>query len=93
MTDVRGRVVLVTGAASGIGRLLAVVLARRGAQLVLWDLDTDRLADARGDIAELIGREPAGYGCDVSDRHAVAETAARVRAETAWRRGLLLRRS
>jgi all-trans-retinol dehydrogenase (NAD+) len=81
MTDVRDRIVLITGAGSGIGRLLAGELARRGAQLVLWDLDTDRLADVRGEIAELVGREPAGYGCDVSDRHAVAETAARVRAE------------
>ena len=81
MTDVDGRVVLITGAASGIGRLLAGELARRGARLALWDLDTERLADVRSDIAALIGREPAVYGCDVSDRHAVADTAARVRAE------------
>jgi all-trans-retinol dehydrogenase (NAD+) len=81
MTDVDGRVVLITGAASGIGRLLAGELARRGARLVLWDLGTERLAGVRSEIAELTGREPAGYGCDVSDRHAVAETAARVRAE------------
>ena len=81
MTDVDGRVVLITGAASGIGRLLAGELAWRGARLVLWDLDTERLADVRSDIAALIGREPAVYGCDVSDRHAVADTAARVRAE------------
>jgi NAD(P)-dependent dehydrogenase (short-subunit alcohol dehydrogenase family) len=41
--DLRGRVVLVTGAASGIGAAGAVELARRGARLVLVDVDEDGL--------------------------------------------------
>lgn len=43
MTNVNGRICLVTGAASGIGRLLSLELADRGARLVLWDMDADRL--------------------------------------------------
>ncbi len=39
MTDVNGRVALVTGAAGGMGHLLALELTAHGADLVLWDVD------------------------------------------------------
>ena len=41
----RGRVAVVTGAASGMGRSLAIELARRGAHLALCDLDAEELAE------------------------------------------------
>ena len=45
-TPVRGAVVLVTGAASGIGALVAVQAAHRGARaVVLWDLDLPAAQD------------------------------------------------
>lgn len=43
--DVRATRFLVTGAASGIGRALAVAAAREGAHLVLTDIDADGLAE------------------------------------------------
>ena len=48
MTQLRGSRVLVTGAASGIGRLMAIEAARRGAAIVAWDVDgpgLDRLVE------------------------------------------------
>jgi NAD(P)-dependent dehydrogenase (short-subunit alcohol dehydrogenase family) len=39
MIDYQGKVVLVTGAASGIGRALAVAMARRGARVIAADID------------------------------------------------------
>uniref|UniRef100_UPI0024557F51 SDR family NAD(P)-dependent oxidoreductase n=1 Tax=Nocardia farcinica TaxID=37329 RepID=UPI0024557F51 len=43
--DYRGHVAVVTGAASGMGRELAVELARRGAKLALCDVDAAGLAE------------------------------------------------
>ncbi len=64
--DVRGRVVLVTGGASGLGLAIATVLARCGARVVIADRDEARLADA---TRELPAVEPARV--DVADVAAV----------------------
>ncbi len=81
MTDVRGRITLITGAAAGIGRLLASDLAARGAIPVLWDLDEERLGPVLKEVHGLTGGQGRGYACDVSDREAVYATAERVRSE------------
>jgi all-trans-retinol dehydrogenase (NAD+) len=80
MTDVRDRTALVTGAGSGIGRLLAGELARRGARLVLWDIDDDAVEVAVKEV-ETAGADAHAYCCDVSDRAAVYAMAERVQAE------------
>ncbi len=80
MTQVAGRTVLVTGAANGMGRLLSVDLARRGARLVLWDLDEAALESVAGRIRASGGAAWA-HACDVGDPAAVRAAAARVREE------------
>jgi rhamnulose-1-phosphate aldolase/alcohol dehydrogenase len=65
------RVALVTGAASGIGRAIAVRLAAEGACVVVADLDRQKATDA---AAEIGGTDVAiGVAADVSDAEAVAE--------------------
>jgi short-subunit dehydrogenase len=66
-----GRVAVVTGAASGIGRAVAAGLARRGCHLALVDVDRDGLAEAAGSLA-LPGLRISRHLVDVSDRAAVA---------------------
>ncbi len=47
MTDLQDKVIAITGAGSGIGRALALGLARRGAKLALADKDSAGLAETR----------------------------------------------
>ncbi|MFJ2960668.1 SDR family oxidoreductase [Streptomyces sp. NBC_00669] len=71
-----GRVVVVTGAARGVGELLARKLAARGARLALVGLEPDELKN----VAASLGGEAASWTADVTDRAAMAEVAADVRA-------------
>lgn len=76
--DLRGRVAVITGAASGIGRALAASLARRGCDLALADRDAAGL----GGTAALVGNRARAttHLLDVADRAAVAAFPAEVRA-------------
>ncbi len=80
MTDFRDKNVLITGAASGIGRLLAEKIAAEGAHVVLWDIDEAGLGEATQALA-LSHRRVSTYRCDVSDQDDVYAVARRVLAE------------
>src|SRR5581483_8701264 len=71
----RGKSVLITGAASGIGRLMAQKMAREGARLVLWDIDRDGLDAFRTELSAA-GYPVRSYVCNLTDRRAIAATAA-----------------
>jgi NAD(P)-dependent dehydrogenase (short-subunit alcohol dehydrogenase family) len=77
MSTFEQRVAVVTGASSGIGRALALGLARRGARLALSDVDEAGLAETAG-AAEQLGAEVHTAGVDVADRAAVEAHAADV---------------
>ncbi len=69
--DLKSRVAVVTGAASGIGRAIAVSLARRGCALALADIDEDGLAETRR-LASAGTEKISLHRLDVADRKAVA---------------------
>ena len=69
MSALRGKVAVVTGAGSGIGRALALGLARRGARLALSDVDEDGLAETARP-ARAAGADVHTARLDVSDRAA-----------------------
>lgn len=71
-----GKVVAITGAASGIGKAIAVLFAREGARTGLIDVD----ADAAADVAAEIGKASA-YHADVGDQQAVLDVFGRIRNE------------
>ncbi len=66
LEQLRGRLALVTGAASGIGRATAAALAERGAGVLLVDRDAAALARA-GEAIQATGT----VVCDVSDERAM----------------------
>jgi NAD(P)-dependent dehydrogenase (short-subunit alcohol dehydrogenase family) len=70
MSSVRDKVAVVTGAGSGIGRHLALELAKRGARLALSDVDELGLGET-ADRAKALGGEVHTARVDVSDRAAV----------------------
>ncbi|MBN2362236.1 MAG: SDR family oxidoreductase [Deltaproteobacteria bacterium] len=81
MTQIAGKNVLVTGGASGIGRQIALELARRGGNIVLWDIDPKKLDRVLAEVAAVARRKPHGYLCNVADRDEVYRIATSVNSE------------
>lgn len=65
MKDLKGKVAIVTGAASGIGRAVALLFAEQGADLVLADVQ-DREGEETKAMAEKIGARAVYQHTDVS---------------------------
>jgi NAD(P)-dependent dehydrogenase (short-subunit alcohol dehydrogenase family) len=81
VSAVAGKVCVVTGAGSGIGRALALGLARRGARLALSDVDEVGLEET-AEAARAAGAEVATERLDVSDRGAMTAYAEAVAARS-----------
>ncbi|MEO8037502.1 MAG: SDR family oxidoreductase [Betaproteobacteria bacterium] len=74
--SIEGRVALVTGGSSGIGRAIALALAGAGANVVLLARDRLRLETTAAEI-EALGRGAAWFDCDLSDRSVLTDAAFR----------------
>lgn len=76
--DVSKEIVLITGAGSGIGRLMALRFAKLGAKLVLWDINQEANDAVREEIKAL-GGVAHSYRVDCSKRQQIYDTASEVR--------------
>jgi short-subunit dehydrogenase len=73
MTAIQGATAAVTGAASGIGRALAIELAAQGADLALADRDEAGLASVAEEIAKASRRKVSVHRVDVGDAGQIAD--------------------
>src|SRR5262249_10699213 len=71
------KVAIITGAASGIGKEIAIVFAREGAKVAIADLDKTA-ADATARELDASGKRAIGVAMDVSDEQQVDAGTARV---------------
>jgi NAD(P)-dependent dehydrogenase (short-subunit alcohol dehydrogenase family) len=63
--SLKGKLVVVTGAASGLGRETAFELARQGARLALWDINREQMEATTKEVTAT-GAEARCYSCDIS---------------------------
>ncbi|MEJ2539584.1 MAG: 3-oxoacyl-[acyl-carrier-protein] reductase [Gemmatimonadota bacterium] len=78
MSELDGRVALVSGGSRGIGLAIATELAGAGAHVAIVARDGEKAAAA---AQELPGERHGGFACDVSDGDAVSETVSQVESE------------
>ena len=80
MTKIKGNCILITGGASGIGRIMGRMALEKGArQLVIWDINQESIASTEKEFSTL--GKVKGYRIDISDSNAVVETFAQTTKE------------
>ena len=79
--DLGGRVAIVTGGGSGIGRQMAQALAELGADVVLCARKPERCEAAAAELRDGLGVRALGLRCDVRDPAEVQEVVRRTREE------------
>ena len=60
-----GKVALITGGAQGIGKAIALLLARNGADIVVTDVNLERAEETSNEI-QALGRKTLALKADVS---------------------------
>jgi 3-hydroxybutyrate dehydrogenase len=78
------KVAIITGAASGIGKEIALVFAREGAKVAIADLD-QKAADATARDIDASGKRAIGVAMDVANEEQVnVGTAKVIKASARW---------
>ena len=78
--DINGEIVFLTGAGSGIGRLMALKFAKLGATVVCVDINQKANEETVEEIQSQ-GFKARGYKCDCSDREDIYRVAEQVKTE------------
>jgi 3-oxoacyl-[acyl-carrier protein] reductase len=68
----KGKVALITGGAQGLGKAIALAMAKEGADIVICDINEKTLPDATSEI-EAVGGKCLGVRCDVSSSESVTQ--------------------
>jgi all-trans-retinol dehydrogenase (NAD+) len=72
--DLQSKTALITGAASGIGRLMAIRMAQQGSRIIVWDIDESGMQAVAREI-QSTGGECLTFQCDLANKKAIQELA------------------
>ncbi len=75
MSEIKGRHALITGGASGIGRLMAAKLGALGARITIWDIHRVNLDATVAELSTACAEPVRGFVCDVAKRQDVYRAA------------------
>lgn len=79
MVSFEGKNVLITGGASGIGKIMCRLFLERKARIIIWDIDQEKMNET---IDELSSRgNVSGYIVDISKANEIQENAKKVKEE------------
>jgi len=79
MKQLKGKIALVTGGASGIGKIMVRLLLERAAKVIIWDINELKIAET---ISEFSNKGTiSGFTIDVSNVNQIKETALKVKEE------------
>ena len=71
--ELQNKVALITGASVGIGRATALAMAEKGADLILLDINYEKLVSVKEELSAFASRVLI-YACDISDEDCVKRT-------------------
>jgi len=86
--NLQNQVIVITGAAQGLGKAMAAEFAKQGAHIALLDMQTEAVEAAATDVKKL-GVKACGYAVNVTDEQQVEATFAKVAADFGQINGLI----
>ena len=84
----QNRIIAITGAGQGLGRAMAVHLAKEGARIAVIDLNQEHMDETKAQV-EAAGSSAATFTCNVADEAQVEQTFAAIVAEMGGLHGLI----
>lgn len=81
MFDLKGRVAVVSGASSGLGKQMALAFARQGADLVILARRMERLEEFKPELLKAGAKKVLAIKCDVTSTEEINEAAAKAEKE------------